>query len=178
MGNAYFEFDEQGYPYAVKCRAITKQTLGALLPAALATPYEPKLVSYKDPESGKWNHTNEILDTELRFRNSDGTWMSKAEVGAIRLAEAYSNGEDKAVNQILDRILGKPKQEMEVVQTKLTFQDWLKAKQMAEAEKAKVTVQEAKRNAIHAQPASIATAPAIVTVADADAIVIDRCDWL
>lgn len=192
----YFEFDDKGYPRPVSAKPTNKRTISELLPAALATQYEPKYVpklryfvnerglweqeTQRDPQTGKIIY--EMDPSDLRFRNGDGTWMTKAEVGALLLAEAYARGEEKAQNQVLDRILGKPKQEMEVTQTKLTFMDWLKIRRgdLDAQEAPQVTIAPAQLppqlvNPMNTKPPVV---DEIVTVEPTSVDTSDDCSWL
>lgn len=137
---SHFEFDENGIPHPVEARVkIRKETVSALLPAALSMPYEPIKVPFIDVDG---RPTGELIipESEFRYRNPDGTWMSKAEVGAMRLADGFARGEEKPTAQVLDRILGKPKQEVATTNTNMTFQDWLAIKAQEEASKQQITI--------------------------------------
>lgn len=92
-----------------------KDNLSKLLPDALATEYTP----LRDKT------TNEILESEWDYRNPDGTWMTKAQVGALRQADNYSKGDKDAAYFLHDRILGKAKQQVEQLTMTGTLQDFL-----------------------------------------------------
>jgi hypothetical protein len=139
---------------------VNKQTMSALLPAALDTAYEPRkriitemIAKGQDDETGVtlWKevkkrdpYTGELLyeidPDEYQFRNDDGTWMTKAEVGQIRLAQRFADGEVKAQEQVLDRIIGKPKQEIDQTITKLDPIAWMRERMKELNAQRKVTV--------------------------------------
>lgn len=103
-GGAYFEWRDN-IPYVVDREPTTRQSLSALIAGATVLPYE---------------HPKERKPDEERFKG-----LSNVEVLAIRLAEKAANGDYDATNQVLDRILGKPKQETQNVTVSVTYADYL-----------------------------------------------------
>jgi len=53
--------------------------------------------------------------------------MSNMEVALARRAEAMARGDDHALDETLDRILGKAKQSVEKLNLNMNYEDWLKA---------------------------------------------------
>lgn len=104
------EFDKNGVPYPVVRDPVTPTKLMTLLCSALSTEYECARDSNGD-----------VLPHDREFEG-----MSKAEVGAIKTARAYADGDMEANKFIHDRIIGKPKQQIESVQVALGIKDYLK----------------------------------------------------
>jgi hypothetical protein len=69
-----------------------------------------------------------VKDTE----NVDTTEMTHIEVAMLRLAKAAAGGDPKAVTELLDRILGKPKQYNENTNVTMSLDDVLQ--QLAQEE--------------------------------------------
>ncbi len=53
--------------------------------------------------------------------------MNNAEVATIRLAEAAAHGDQKAIDMLQDRVVGKPKISTENKNINLTYEDFLDA---------------------------------------------------
>lgn len=88
--------------------------MSALTPAAAATPYDPQ----KGPDG-------EILESEFRFQNPDGSWMMKWEVAKLRQMERASHGDLDALKQIEERELGKPAQQVNTLAITTTLESLL-----------------------------------------------------
>ncbi len=101
---------ENGRPVPVYAPSLRKEQVSELLTAALSLEYEGDL----NLDTGK------ITSVDERFIG-----LTNIEVIAIRLAERAASGSDKAVTELLDRILGKPKQSHETVGVRMTYQDFL-----------------------------------------------------
>lgn len=102
---------ENGKPIPTYAPPLQKSQISDLLTAALSLKYTGQI----DPETG------DSINFDPRFAG-----MTNMEVIAIRLAERAAEGNDKATTELLDRILGKPKQSHETVGVRLTYQDFLK----------------------------------------------------
>jgi hypothetical protein len=102
-GGSYFVY-KGNIPYVVDTEPYTKQSTAALVASAGALTYKPK------------NDSEE----EQRFKD-----MELMEVMTIRLMEKAAKGDFDATTAILDRILGKPKQETQNVNVNVTYADYL-----------------------------------------------------
>lgn len=146
-----------GKPVPVYAKPLNKQQVADLVTAALSTEYE----SFRDPESGEeYNVDPRLVGT------------TKAEAMAINLARKASRGEDKATNQVLDRILGKPKQSVESVGVKMNYRDFLEM--LDRDEKAQSQAEFEVSN--HTIDAELDTADAYATFDDS--LDEDDDDWL
>lgn len=101
---------ENGRPVPVYAPPLRKEQVSELLTAALSLEYTGDV----NPDTGK------VTNIDERFIG-----MTNVEVLAVRLAERAASGSDKAVTELLDRILGKPKQSHETVGVRMTYQDYL-----------------------------------------------------
>lgn len=108
-GGKYIEWVD-GRPMPRYAQPLNKQQMSELVTAALSTEYEGDI----DPETG------EPCNFDSRYRG-----MTKAEVMALRLADRAAAGDNKATTEVLDRVLGKPKQSVETVGVKMTYHDFL-----------------------------------------------------
>lgn len=102
-GGSYFVY-KGNIPYVVDTEPYTKQSAAALIASAGSVTYVPK----------------DDTEDETRF---DG--MELMEVAIIRLMEKAAKGDFDSTNSILDRILGKPKQETQNVNVNVTYADYL-----------------------------------------------------
>jgi hypothetical protein len=98
-----------GLPRPRYAEPYTREQVAALQSVALALPYE--LIC---------DHEGVPLPEELRFQG-----MSNGEVGSIRLVEAFARGDLDAGKYVLDRQLGKPKQQVESLSMTMTYKDFL-----------------------------------------------------
>lgn len=101
---------KDGVPCPEYAEPYTRDQVAALQSVALALPYEP----LRDPATG------DFLPGEERF-----VGMSNGEVGAIRFVEAHAHGSLDATKYIYDRVLGKPKQQVESLSVSMTYRDFL-----------------------------------------------------
>jgi len=99
-----------GKPIPTYSDPLNKQQMSDLLTAMLSTEYQGEL----DPQTG------EPCNVDTRFMG-----MTHAEVMAFRLVEKAAQGHDKSITEILDRILGKPKQSVESVGVRMDYRDYL-----------------------------------------------------
>lgn len=120
-GGRYIRW-EGNIPYPEYAEPIPTDCMTQLLSAALSSPYEP---------------ANDTPD-EQRFAG-----MSNGEVGAIRRAEAYARGDIESAKFIHDRLLGKPKQQVENLNVNVTAKALLS--RIADEEDTTVTVTEVRR---------------------------------
>lgn len=88
---------------------LSKDQINALLFTAASLPY-----------IGVYDTQQETFVAEDRFRG-----LTCAEVVAIRLAEAAAQGSLKAIEMLLDRTVGKPKQQIEAVSMKMSYTEFL-----------------------------------------------------
>ncbi len=102
---------ENGRPVPIYAPPLKKEQVSELLTASLSLEY-----------TGDRDNSGKVLSFDERFRG-----MTNMEVMAIRMAERAANGGEKAVTEILDRIMGKPKQSHETVGVRMTYQDFIKA---------------------------------------------------
>ena len=120
IGGAYIDFVD-GEPITKYIKPVTKLSVSETLAAAANLPY----IAINDTQD------------EKRFEG-----RTNIEVSSIRLAEKAASGNLEAVNQMLDRILGKPKQETQNLNVNVTYQDYLdKIADMVEAEENKMNVE-------------------------------------
>lgn len=96
------QWDENGNPVPISQPVLAKKQIQDLGAAVMSMPYQ-------DP-----------LGLEPEF---DG--MTNAEVIYIRLARDAADGDHEARKELLDRVLGKPKQTSEVKKLDLTYQDFV-----------------------------------------------------
>ncbi len=99
---------ENGVPKAVY-KNITPTSVKQLAATALSLPYQGEYIPELD-----------IFQIEPRF-----VGMSNAEVMWIKMAEKAANGDLKASEIILDRILGKPKQSVESATMTMNYTEFL-----------------------------------------------------
>ena len=100
---------ENGVPVPVYTEPVTPQSVTKLIRHEYATEYEPLL----DPEGNP-------LFGEDRYIG-----LTKAEAAAVRFTNASARGDMDATKFIYDRILGKPKQQVETISMTLTLEEFL-----------------------------------------------------
>jgi len=98
---------EEGVPRVKLQTMVTKEVLTDLPVAALSLPY-------------KRSDKDIFLERELEFEGK-----TNAEVMNIRLARKAAAGNTDAVKTIQDRILGKPRQQVESHSITETYSQWL-----------------------------------------------------
>lgn len=126
----YFRW-HNGIPIPVDEATFGTPQISSALVSALACPYHPA----RTPDG-------ELVPGEERWQHVDGSWMLNGEVAAIKLAEKWARGDIEAGSIIMDRIIGKPKQQIESINMNITYQDFLDKVRMeeskAEAEEVRV----------------------------------------
>ncbi len=100
---------EDGMPVPIYNDPLNVPSMKELAITAVSTQYTGDV----DPETGE-------TVFEERFQGS--TLM---EVTMVRLAEQAATGNLKAAEMIMDRILGKPKQQVESVSVRMSYDDYL-----------------------------------------------------
>ena len=108
-----------GVPIVEYRQMLTVDILNDLPIAALSLPY-------------KRTAKQKFLDREIEFEG-----MTNAEVMSIRLARRAAAGEMEAIKTIQDRILGKPKQQIESRSITETYTQYLERLAEKEEEKLK-----------------------------------------
>jgi len=108
---------EDGIPKVELRQMITKEVLVDLPVAALSLPYER---SEKDV----------FLEKDSEFEG-----MTNAEVMNVRLARNAAKGDMDAIKTLQDRVLGKPKQQIESRSITETYTQYLERLAAAEEEK-------------------------------------------
>jgi hypothetical protein len=144
--NRYVNWSSDGTPVPAQCDAYTNRQANALIGVALATPYKPRMIPktcHFRNDTGKWQdeyirdeHGNQIYvvdPDELEFQNPDGTWMSCGEVMNIRRARMAAQGDMEAIKQVEDRLLGKPKQQIESLTVSMSLEQFIDSIAQAEA---------------------------------------------
>lgn len=115
---------KDGKPVVVYKEMLTKEVIADLPVATLSTPYQR-------------------TDKEI-FLNIDPEFENKtnAEVMHIRLARKAAGGSMEAIKILQDRILGKPKQEIETRKLTMSYADYLDqiAKKEEEFQEANINV--------------------------------------
>ena len=96
-----------GAPVPATREILRKEVFEVLPTTVLSLPYEP---TPSDIELGQQD----------RF-----TGMTNGEVMLLRIAEQAAGGDQDAAKMLLDRILGKPRQHVEVKKLTMTYQDFL-----------------------------------------------------
>ena len=113
---------KDGMPTVVYKEMLTKDVVAELPIAAMSMPYE---------------RTEEEI-----FLNKDPDFEGKsnAEVMNIRLARRAAAGDTEAIKMINDRVLGKPKQQIESTKLTMTYADYLE--QITQEENANTQMRE------------------------------------
>jgi hypothetical protein len=100
-------------PHVVGKEAFTKVSLSAMAVAAVSLPYKPVTFINDDGEE-------QVDPEELEFEG-----LSNGEVMLIRQARNAALGDYDSTVMLLDRICGKPKQQIDSTTMTLTLQDYL-----------------------------------------------------
>jgi hypothetical protein len=126
----YITWDENGMPKPAFREIFAKEQIDILNRAALSADFEPR----QDTETEQYD--------EERFRG-----MTNAEVGAIKLAENYARGDIESAKYLLDRVLGKPKQQVEQLSVNASYAEFLEelARQQNQNQQIEVTEVEPKQ---------------------------------
>lgn len=107
-----------GTPTIIDKDIISDRGLKDLVPTALSLPYQGKIISEPD-ENGRFVDRREI---EPEFEG-----MTNAEVMVIKEAQRAAAGNSDATHRLLDRILGKPKQQNENLNVNASYSDYLES---------------------------------------------------
>lgn len=125
----------EGLPLPVSVPALTKQGIEELPRTALSLPYVvPPLILPLDPGKDATRAQRAAYDAEcerLEYEHSlelEFQGMTNAEVMVIRQARAAAKGDPAATRDMLDRVLGKPKQSVESTSVVLSYEDVLREK--------------------------------------------------
>lgn len=117
-GGNLFSWQDPNSPTAKNGAKFSKSQMQGMFEAVMALPYkgvwEPQLQEY-------------IIE-------DDYIGLTNGEVVAMKLTELAVRGDMKAINQILDRMLGKPKQQTESVKMTMGLTEYLEAMAQEEAQ--------------------------------------------
>lgn len=123
-----------GLPVPVSRPILAAQQIEALATTALSLPYEPEEPAATDFTTKQaYDAAREKWEKE----RSDYAGMTCAEVMMVRLAQRAADGNQSATSELLDRVLGRPKQTSEVKSVSMKYEDYMK----------KIADEEAKRKA-------------------------------
>lgn len=118
-----------GLPMPVDRPVLSAPQIEALAATALSLPYVPE-------EPDKREFTNEkaydLAVDKWRAEANRYAGMTCGEVMMVKLAQLAAQGNHSATEELLDRVLGKPKQSSEVKSVSMKYEDYLK--KMAEDE--------------------------------------------
>lgn len=122
---------KDGVPVPSTMPVIPKDQIEQLALTALSLPFEP------EPLAEKYLCELDRLNDLKRWEEEQKyVGMTNMEVAVIRQAKAAATGDQDALKEMLDRILGKAKQQIDSRSIKMTYADYLKAQ--AEKDKAEV----------------------------------------
>lgn len=100
---------EDGMPVLKYRNVIRKEAINELTRHALSQPYE-----------GDWDPETQEYIIDPRF-----VGMTKAEVMEHKLVDKAAAGNVEAIREIKDRLMGKPKQQVESKNLNITYEDFL-----------------------------------------------------
>lgn len=100
---------EDGMPVLKYRNVVRKEAINELTRHALSQPYE-----------GEWNPEQQCYIKDPRFEG-----MTKAEVIEHRLVDKAAAGSVEAIKEIKDRLMGKPKQQVESKNLNISYEDYL-----------------------------------------------------
>jgi hypothetical protein len=126
----------EGLPVPTSQPLLSKRGIEELASVALSLPYvvpQPELPPEPAPEAPltvteKYERERDAILDKYHAEVEKFAGMTNAEVMMVRQAEKAANGDSGAANDILDRVLGKPKQSVESKNLNLTYEDMLKEK--------------------------------------------------
>jgi len=125
----------EGVPVPVDVPALTRAGIEELPRTALSLPYlVPPLVLPLDPGKDATRAQRAQYDAEcerLEYEHSsemEFLGMTNAVVMVIKQARAAAKGDPGATRDMLDRVLGKPKQSVESTSVVLSYEDVLREK--------------------------------------------------
>lgn len=123
-----------GLPVPVSRPVLTVPQIEALASTSLSLLYEPEEPVATDFTTKQAYETARAKWEEERSKYAG---MTCAEVMMVRLAQRAADGNQAATSELLDRVLGRPKQTSEVKSVSMKYEDYLK----------KVAEEDAKRRA-------------------------------
>lgn len=100
---------EDGMPVVRYKNVVRKEAINELTRHALSQPYE-----------GEWDPVEKCFVIDPRFEG-----MTKAEVIEHRLVDKAAAGNVEAIKEIKDRLMGKPKQQVESKNLNISYEDYL-----------------------------------------------------
>ena len=109
---------ENGIPSVGNTPILQESSLRQLVPAVLSLPYLGRIITVTDPELGPVDQR----EIEPEFMG-----LSNGEVMLIKLAQRAAEGDSDVAFRLLERILGKAKQQNENLNVDLTYTDFLDA---------------------------------------------------
>lgn len=117
-GGQFFSWDDPNRPTTKNKQRFSRSQLQDMFGAVMALPYR-----------GVW-------DPQLQeyYVEDDYVGLTNGEVVAMKLVEMAVRGDTKAINQLLDRMLGKPKQHTESVKMTMGLTEYLDAMAQEEVE--------------------------------------------
>lgn len=126
----------EGLPVPTSQPLISRRGIEELASVALSLPYvvpEPEYPQEPDAEASvavRARYEADCLALRTRYTAECEKFagMTNVEAMMVRKAEKAANGDDGAANDLLDRVLGKPKQSVESKTLNLTYEDLLKEK--------------------------------------------------
>lgn len=107
-----------GIPYLAHGQQITDKGLKELVPSVLSMPY----VGTKITEIDDLGFPVTRLELEEEYIG-----LTNAEVMIIKEARKAASGDSEATHRLLDRVLGKPKQQNENLNVNASYADYLNA---------------------------------------------------
>lgn len=114
-----------GIPTVMVGEKMSERGLKDLVPTALSLPYVGRKVTNFDMDG----HPVETLEIEPEFMG-----MTNAEVMLIKEAQKAAAGNSEATHRLLDRVLGKPKQQNENLNVNASYADFLESQAEQEDE--------------------------------------------
>lgn len=113
---------KDGVPLPATCPVMPKDGVEKLALTALSMPFEP--VPMRDAYLSDTDREKDKMrwDKEQKY-----VGLTNGEVMMIRLAETAAGGDLATAKELLDRILGKPKQQIESKTMNISYSEYLKA---------------------------------------------------
>jgi len=106
-----------GIPTPVSVPLISDRGVKEMVPTALSLPYVGRKVFVRNPTTGE---ETILLDIEPEF-----VGMNNLEVMVIKEAQLAAAGNSEATHRLLDRVLGKPKQQNENLNVNASYSEFL-----------------------------------------------------
>jgi len=101
---------KEGIPEPRNAKSMAREEVERLHFASLGLPYK-----------GEWDAQTQSYKMEQRYKG-----LTLGEVMVLKATERAANGDHKAYTDIMDRVLGKPKQAVESVSLSMKYSDYLK----------------------------------------------------